>query len=71
MEIEHDEAGSALERLQELTDAYTPPACTCNPCRILMDNLAQFECDLLQPSHKGSTILLPPELATREIKPIE
>lgn len=59
MELEHDDAGSALERLRELTDGYTPPAWACNTYRAMLDGLAHLEGDLHQHIHKENNVLFP------------
>ncbi|MCA9734968.1 MAG: iron-sulfur cluster repair di-iron protein [Deferribacteres bacterium] len=59
MELEHDQAGTALERLRELTDGYVPPAWACNTYRALMDALAHLESDLHQHIHKENNVLFP------------
>ncbi len=59
MELEHSEAGSALEKLRELTDDYTPPQWACNTYRAMFDALAELERDLHQHIHKENNILFP------------
>jgi regulator of cell morphogenesis and NO signaling len=59
MEFDHDQAGSALERLRELTDGYTAPEWACNTYRAMMDALAQLEGDLHQHIHKENNVLFP------------
>jgi len=59
MEHEHDEAGSALERLCTLTDGYTPPDWACNTYRAMLDALSQLEQDMHQHVHKENNILFP------------
>jgi len=59
MEHEHDDAGSALERMRELTDGYTPPDWACNTYRALLDGLAHLERDLHQHIHKENNVLFP------------
>jgi len=63
MEMEHDSAGAALERLRELTDAYTPPDWACNTYRAVLDGLEALERDLHQHIHKENNILFPRALA--------
>lgn len=67
MEHEHDEAGSALERLRMLTDGYTPPEWACNTYRAMLDGLAHLERDLHQHVHKENNVLFPRALV-RESK---
>ncbi|MGD8395636.1 MAG: iron-sulfur cluster repair di-iron protein [Candidatus Eiseniibacteriota bacterium] len=59
MEHEHDHAGSALARLRQLTDGYTPPADACATYRALLDALAEMEGDLHRHIHKENNILHP------------
>jgi regulator of cell morphogenesis and NO signaling len=59
MELEHDRAGSALERLRELTDDYAPPEWACNTYRSMLDALAHLERDLHQHIHKENNVLFP------------
>ena len=59
MEREHEVAGSALEKLRELTDDFTLPEWGCNTYRALLDALARLEADLHQHIHKENNILFP------------
>lgn len=59
MELEHDQAGAALEELRELTDGYTPPDWACNTYRALLDALLHLEQDLHQHIHKENNVLFP------------
>ncbi len=59
LESEHDRAGAALDRLHELTDAYTPPEWACNTFRALYDGLAQLEQETHQHVHKENNVLFP------------
>ena len=68
MEAEHDQAGSALERLRELTDNFTPPDWACNTYRVLLDSLNHLECDLHQHIHKENNVLFPRALEMEERK---
>ena len=56
---EHDDAGAALARINELTDNYTPPADACNTYRATFDALRQLEQDMHQHVHKENNILFP------------
>jgi regulator of cell morphogenesis and NO signaling len=56
---EHDDAGAALARINELTDNYTPPADACNTYRATFDALRQLERDMHQHVHKENNILFP------------
>jgi regulator of cell morphogenesis and NO signaling len=68
MELEHDQAGSALERLRGLTNGYTSPDWACNTYRALLDGLADLERDLHQHIHKENNVLFPQALAMEERK---
>lgn len=59
MEQEHDGAGSALERLRELTDGFTPPDWACNTYRALLDGLHDLELNMHQHVHKENNVLFP------------
>ena len=63
MESEHDSAGSALGRLRELTDGFTPDADSCNTHRALLAGLAHLEGDLHEHVHKENNVLFPRALA--------
>lgn len=66
MEMEHDQAGGALERLRELCDGYTPPEWACNTYRAMIDGLQELEEDLHQHIHKENNILFPRALKLEE-----
>ncbi|MCL4694875.1 MAG: iron-sulfur cluster repair di-iron protein [Candidatus Hydrogenedentes bacterium] len=59
MEQEHDGAGSALERMRELTDGFTPPDWACNTYRALLDGLHDLELNMHQHVHKENNVLFP------------
>ncbi len=59
MELEHTEAGSALEKLHSLTNGYRAPESACNTYRAMLDALAELERDLHQHIHKENNILFP------------
>lgn len=63
MEAEHHDAGSALEKLSELSDGYTPPDWACNTYRAMLDALAHLQFDMHQHVHKEESILFPNALA--------
>ncbi|MBN1560429.1 iron-sulfur cluster repair di-iron protein, partial [candidate division KSB1 bacterium] len=46
MEMEHDQAGSVLEKLRELSDDYAVPEWACNTYRALLHALVHLESDL-------------------------
>lgn len=59
MEHEHDDAGQALSRMRELTNAFTPPADACNTFRAMLDGLAELEADMHRHVHKENNVLFP------------
>jgi len=59
MEMEHDNAGNALEQMHELTDGYQPPADACNTYRVMLDALHHLEKDMHQHVHKENNALFP------------
>ena len=59
MEHEHDDAGSALSKLRELTDDYNAPQWACNTYRVMLDGLKRLEKDLHAHIHKENNILFP------------
>ena len=68
MESEHTQAGSALERLRELTAGYRPPDWACNTYRAMLDALAGLERDLHQHIHKENNVLFPRALEVESDK---
>ena len=60
---DHEKAGAALERLEELTSNYTPPADACNTYRVLYEGLAHLQQDMHTHVHKENSILFPKALA--------
>jgi regulator of cell morphogenesis and NO signaling len=68
MEIEHDDAGSALERLRELTDGYSPPASACQTYRALLTGLAFLERDMHLHIHKENNVLFPHALKIEALR---
>ncbi len=59
MEHEHDDAGRALARLNELTGGYVPPEDACGTWRAMLDGLHTLERDLHLHIHKENNILFP------------
>ena len=59
MEHEHDSAGSALQRIRELTSNYQAPADGCASFTALYDGLSCLESDLHLHIHKENNILFP------------
>lgn len=68
MELEHDQAGSGLAKLSELTDAYQPPNWACNTYRAMLDGLAELERNMHQHVHKENNVLFPRALAMESEK---
>jgi regulator of cell morphogenesis and NO signaling len=56
---EHEEVGSLLSRLRELTDGFTPPHDACNTYRALFAGLGDLEEDLHRHIHLENTVLFP------------
>jgi regulator of cell morphogenesis and NO signaling len=56
---EHDDAGTALARLRELTNGFLPPAEACNTYRALFAGLAELEEDLHVHIHLENSVLFP------------
>lgn len=59
MELEHDDAGRAINHLRELTDDFSTENPCCNTHRALLAGLAAFEADLHRHVHKENSILFP------------
>jgi regulator of cell morphogenesis and NO signaling len=57
MVSDHEEAGSEMEQIRELSNSFTPPEDACTTYRILYQNLADFEADLHQHVHLENNIL--------------
>ena len=62
MEIEHDEAGDAMEKIQQLSNNFTPPEDACATYRVLFQNLKGFQEDLHKHVHLENNILFPKAL---------
>lgn len=56
---EHEEVGSALARMSELTHAFQPPADACNTYRALFAGLKDLEEDLHRHIHLENAVLFP------------
>lgn len=67
MELEHDDAGTLLFRLRDLTDGYVPPFDACNTHRLLLSKLAELEADLMQHIHLENNILFPKALKLKQV----
>lgn len=66
MELEHDSAADALEKLRHLTNDYTPDEDACPTTRALLDALEALEKDLHLHIHKENNILHPRAIALEE-----
>ncbi len=56
---EHEEVGSALARLHELSHGFQPPADACNTYRALFAGLDDLEADLHRHIHLENAVLFP------------
>lgn len=63
MEAEHDSAGSALQKIRELTNNYTAPEDACTTHRLTLESLKAYEEDLHQHVHLENNILFPKAIA--------
>ena len=63
MEMEHDSAGGALDRIRELTSGYTVPAYACDTYKALIEGLRALEADLRTHIHLENDILFPRAIA--------
>lgn len=69
MEVEHEQAGEALESIRTLTNNFTLPVDACNSYTILYKKLDEYESDLHKHVHLENNILFPKTiLAENEIK---
>jgi regulator of cell morphogenesis and NO signaling len=59
MELEHDDAGSALAAMRTLTHGFTPPPDACNTFRAMLHGLAELEADMHLHVHEENNILFP------------
>ena len=62
LEDEHDEAGSIMATIEELTDGFNPPEDACASYRVLFQNLEGFQQDLHKHVHLENNILFPKAL---------
>ena len=56
---EHDEAGSLMKDMANLTNNFTPPEGACTTFRVLYQNLSAFQDDLHKHVHLENNILFP------------
>lgn len=59
MEMEHQNAGAALDRMREMTTDYEIPEGACNSFRAMLSGLEHLEADLHLHIHKENEILFP------------
>ncbi len=59
MEMEHESAGSAMARINELTGGYRPPEDACTTYKVCLQELDAFERDLHAHVHLENNILFP------------
>jgi regulator of cell morphogenesis and NO signaling len=59
MEMEHQNAGAALDRIREMTNDYGTPEGACNSFRAMLSGLEHLEADLHLHIHKENEILFP------------
>jgi len=59
MEHEHDHAGNLLDKMDQLTNDFNPPADACTTFRLALAGLKAFEMDLHQHVHLENNILFP------------
>jgi regulator of cell morphogenesis and NO signaling len=62
MEQEHESAGNAMARINELTRGYEPPADACTTYKVGLQELDAFERDLHAHVHLENNILFPKAL---------
>lgn len=63
MEEEHENAGSLMDRIRELSNDFTPPEEACATYRVLYANLRDFQDDLHKHVHLENNILFPKAIA--------
>ena len=68
MQLEHDDLGSALGRLRELTDGFTAPEWASDSHRAVLDALAHLESDTHQHTQKENNVLFPRALEMEQRK---
>jgi regulator of cell morphogenesis and NO signaling len=66
MELEHEEAGEALQTIREITDNFTLPSDACNSYVILYKKLNEYENDLHKHVHLENNILFPKSILTEQ-----
>lgn len=68
MILEHEQAGSMLHRIRELTNDFTPPEYACITWKVFYQTLAAFESDLHVHIHLENNILFPGALKLVSMK---
>jgi regulator of cell morphogenesis and NO signaling len=63
MEMEHESAGGAMERIRALSAGYAPPEDACTTYRVTYQELQRFEEDLHIHVHLENNILFPRAIA--------
>lgn len=63
MEMEHEDVGNVMEKINVLSSKYTPPVDACTTFRLAYAKLKEFEDDLHQHIHLESNILFPKAIA--------
>jgi regulator of cell morphogenesis and NO signaling len=62
LELEHDKAGTIMQKIRTLTNNYTAPAGVCTTFHLMLDSLKAFEEDLHHHVHLENNILFPKAL---------
>lgn len=62
MQSEHEEAGTIMHKIRNLTDHFTPPEDACTTYRLVYNELNEFELDLHRHVHLENNILFPKAL---------
>jgi regulator of cell morphogenesis and NO signaling len=68
MEMEHESAGGAMARINELTRGYQAPDDACTTYRVTLQELDAFERDLHAHVHLENNILFPKALALEIVR---
>lgn len=66
MEMEHESAGGAMARINELTRGFQPPEDACTTYRVCLQELDAFERDLHAHVHLENNILFPKAIGLEE-----
>ncbi|MCX7878763.1 MAG: iron-sulfur cluster repair di-iron protein [Ignavibacteria bacterium] len=62
MQTEHDNAGRLMEKINELTDGFSPPPNACQVFMVLYNELRDFQYDLHVHVHLENNVLFPKAL---------